>query len=188
MAMMAKNLLWSCAQIVEPRPQINPQRPNPQFGPPAVAHLYLLDPMAQSQSFVPEPWSSTQQPELDWLFNTGSVAQALAYRELFWPRFTEHDDCVFLFFDPEKCESWTNTLDGDKTRTEATVNHRHIADLFEEGQSASHEWLIALGRTLKQCWAAKLRLDFPERQFEVQFNETLAVNSTDYEITFYQQR
>src|SRR6058998_3439378 len=28
MAMMAKNLLWSCAQIVAPRPPINPQRPN----------------------------------------------------------------------------------------------------------------------------------------------------------------
>jgi len=28
MAMMAKNLLWSCAQIGAPRPPINPQRPN----------------------------------------------------------------------------------------------------------------------------------------------------------------
>src|SRR5256885_15745696 len=28
MAMMAKNLLWSCAPIVAPRPPINPQRPN----------------------------------------------------------------------------------------------------------------------------------------------------------------
>src|SRR5207247_11197770 len=28
MAMMAKNLLWSCAQIVAPRPPINPKRPN----------------------------------------------------------------------------------------------------------------------------------------------------------------
>src|SRR5436190_21187431 len=26
--MMAKNLSWSCAQIVAPRPPINPQRPN----------------------------------------------------------------------------------------------------------------------------------------------------------------
>src|SRR5436309_4004693 len=28
LAMMAKNLLWSCAPIVAPRPPINPQRPN----------------------------------------------------------------------------------------------------------------------------------------------------------------
>jgi hypothetical protein len=28
MAMMSKNLLWSCAQIVAPRPPVNPQRPN----------------------------------------------------------------------------------------------------------------------------------------------------------------
>jgi hypothetical protein len=28
MAMMSKSLLWSCAQIIAPRPPINPQRPN----------------------------------------------------------------------------------------------------------------------------------------------------------------
>src|SRR5436190_14945760 len=32
MAMTAKNLLWSCAQIVAPRPPINPQRPNHAIG------------------------------------------------------------------------------------------------------------------------------------------------------------
>jgi hypothetical protein len=147
-----------------------------------------LDLMAQSHSSVPEPWSTTDEPALDWLYNTGSVAQALAYSELFWPRFTEHDDCVFLLLDLEKYESWMKTLGHNKTQTEATLNYRHIADLFEDAQSASHEWLIALGRTLKQCWAAKLRLDFPHRRFEVQFDETFAADATDYEITFYQQR
>src|SRR5882724_8428309 len=48
MAMMAKNLLWSCAPIVAPRPPINPQRPNQAmertpkaFG---VAHLVPVRP------------------------------------------------------------------------------------------------------------------------------------------------
>jgi len=128
--------------------------------------------MAQSHSFVPEPWSATDEPELGWFYNTGSVAQALAYSELFWPRFTEHDDCVFLLFDLQKYDSWMKTLEGDKRQVEAALNHRHIADLFEDGESASHEWLIALGRILKQCWAAKLRSDFPHRQFDVQFDDT----------------
>lgn len=144
--------------------------------------------MAQSHSFVPEPWSSTDEPELDWLYNTGSVGQALAYSNLFWPHFTEHDDCVFLILDVEKYALWMETLGGNKTQAEATLNHRHIADLFEDAESAPHELLIALGRTLKQCWAAKLRLDFPNRRFEVQFDETLAADAIDYEITFYQQR
>ena len=78
--------------------------------------------MAQSHSFVPEPWSSTDQPELAWLYNTGSVAQALAYSELFWPSFTEHDDCVFLLFDLEKYESWMKTLEGNKTRADLLTN------------------------------------------------------------------
>ena len=144
--------------------------------------------MAQSHSFVPEPWSTTNEPELDWLYNTGSVAQALAYSELFWPRFTEHDDCVFLLLDVEKYESWMNRPEDNKTQAEATLNHRHIADLFEGGDSASHELLVALGRTLKQCWAAKLRLDFPRRRFEVQFDDAPATDAIEYEITFYQQR
>src|SRR4029077_1978584 len=56
MAMMAKNLLWSCAPIVAPRPPINPQRPNQSMKQrphcdmspvslpphPAVAYLYLV--------------------------------------------------------------------------------------------------------------------------------------------------
>src|SRR5258706_10247614 len=32
MAMLAKNLLWRCAQIVAPRPPINPQRPRKKLG------------------------------------------------------------------------------------------------------------------------------------------------------------
>ena len=144
--------------------------------------------MAQSHSFVPEPWSTTNEPELDWLYNTGSVAQALAYSELFWPRFNEHDDCIFLLLDVEKYESWMKTLEGNKTQAEATLNHRHIADLFEDGESASHELLIALGRILKQSWAAKLQRDFPHRRFGVQFDDTPVPDASDYEITFYQQR
>ena len=46
----------------------------------------------------------------------------------------------------------------------------------------------ALGRVLKQCWAAKLERDFPHRRFEVQFDDTAAADASDYEITFYQQR
>src|SRR2546423_1204535 len=47
--MMAKNLLWSCAQIVAPRPPINPQRPNHAMErTSAVAHLVLVRPMKTS--------------------------------------------------------------------------------------------------------------------------------------------
>src|SRR5260370_1771801 len=43
MAMMAKNLLWSCAQIVAPRPPINPQRPNETDAPnPAMTLLFHI--------------------------------------------------------------------------------------------------------------------------------------------------
>src|SRR5689334_21969397 len=98
--------------------------------------------MPQNSSFIPEPWCETDEPELDWLYNTGSVAQALAYGQLFWPRFIEHDDCVFLHLDLEKYKSWMEETNGNKTQIEAIMNHRHIADFFENAKSASHELLI----------------------------------------------
>ncbi|MEY2536278.1 MAG: hypothetical protein QOG67_18 [Verrucomicrobiota bacterium] len=144
--------------------------------------------MPEDHSFVPKPWSGTDEPAREWLYNTGSLEQALAYGELFWPHFVEHDDCVFLSLDLEKYKSWMTTLEGSKARVEAVLNHRHIADLFENTELASHDWLINLGRKLKQCWAAKLQLDFPERHFEVQFEERRSPAATDYEITFFQSR
>ena len=144
--------------------------------------------MSQDGSFVPEPWCTTDEPELDWLYNTGSIEQALAYSKLFWPSFIEHEDCVFLTFDDDKYRSWMAELHDDKARVEAMMNHRHIADVFEGAESAPHELLIGLGRILKQCWKAKLLLDFPQRRFEVQFDDRQSAAPSDYEITFYQPR
>src|SRR5438046_8015848 len=42
MAMMAKNLLWSCAQIVAPRLPINPLRPNHAMERTADRRVYLF--------------------------------------------------------------------------------------------------------------------------------------------------
>jgi hypothetical protein len=54
MAMMAKNLLWSCARIVAPRPPINPQRPNHahMLGGLRVSPLKTLFPEAMTPSQV----------------------------------------------------------------------------------------------------------------------------------------
>jgi hypothetical protein len=122
------------------------------------------------------------------LYNTGSAEQALAYSKLFWPAFVEYDDCVFLSLDLDKYHSWMAQFDNDKTGTESMLNHRHIGDMFEAGESTPHELLIRLGCILKQCWTAKLRADFPQRRFDVHFDDSAAADAIDYEITFCQVR
>jgi hypothetical protein len=143
--------------------------------------------MNPKQSFIPEPWLSSDRPALNWLYATGSIEQALAYAQLFWPEFVEHEDCVFLKCDLVGYSAWITRLP-TKADVEAMINHRHILDLFDAvNSSAPHEWLISLGLTLKECWKAKLNSQFPTRNFEIVFDQTLRPDPVDYQITFYQK-
>jgi hypothetical protein len=144
--------------------------------------------MTPTSSFVPEPWASGDDPAGEWLYVTGSIEQALAYAQLFWPPFVVHEDCVLLDRSVDGYAPWAERL-REKADIEAMLNHRHILDLFHDAVgSEPHDWLISLGRTLKDCWGAKLRLEFPDRRFEVVFDETPCADPVDYQITFYQQR
>ena len=144
--------------------------------------------MTQPCPFVPEPWSSSEQPAREWLYATGSIEKALAYAQLFWPHFVVHEDCVLLDLDLDGYDAWKERLPA-KSDIEAMLNHRHILDLFHDaGSHEPHEWLISLGCSLKQCWEAKLKLQFPDRKFEIVFDETRCADPIDYQITFYQSR
>jgi len=54
MAMMTKNLLWSCAQIVAPRPPINRQRANQTAMEPTARRGTTLLPVTTVLSPLPE--------------------------------------------------------------------------------------------------------------------------------------
>jgi hypothetical protein len=120
---------------------------------------------------------------MEWLYATGSVEQALACSDLFWPEFVEHEGCVFMERVADSFRGWSESL-GDPSKVEAMLNHRHICDLFE--RESSHNMMIGLGRVLRDAWTIKLARDFPERRFAVEFYDTPSENPTDYQITFYQ--
>jgi hypothetical protein len=144
--------------------------------------------MTEPRPLVPEPWSSSENPARDWLYATGSIEQALAYAELFWPKFAEHEGCVLLAESVDGYGPWAEQLKSP-TDIEVMLNHRHMVDLFQDSAGCEdHDRLIALGKTLKACWAAKLAFDFPGRRFEVIFDETRQPDSVDYQVTFCQQR
>jgi hypothetical protein len=124
-----------------------------------------------------------------WLANVGSLGQAIAYGELFWPSFVEHDGCILFAsrFNRDNFQSWVAATGGDRRAIEGVINHTHILDLFV--QHASHptrEQVVWLGRLLKEMWQAKVDRDFPGRGVVVSFPENAGDDLLGYEITVFQ--
>jgi hypothetical protein len=72
---------------------------------------------------------------------------------------------------------------------EATINHRHIIDIFPNSEfPANIPIIIYLGELLKEMWSCKLKIDFPERQFQIDFDSEEDGNLSRYEITLFQIR
>ena len=116
------------------------------------------------------------------------LAGLTAYRELFWPDFIERDGCVFLAFDEARYQEWLRTLEGDRARVEAMMNHRHIVDSLPQAvEEPSRDLVLAFGRLLREAWDAKLQRDFPDRKFVVSFPEDHSDDLIDYEVTFWQE-
>ena len=132
-----------------------------------------------------------------WLQGSGSFNLAVAFTSVFWPEFVTHDQSVFLApFDEARRKSYDGfrALEADGvadsiTRTEVTMNHQHIADLFiNDPDGPTREQVLYLGRTLKNIWELKLANEFPERKFVVSFPEDFSEDLSDYEITFWEER
>jgi hypothetical protein len=70
---------------------------------------------------------------------------------------------------------------------EAVLNHRHLFDLFLGSERPTRESVRHFGLVLKDMWTAKLRRDFPDRDFIVSFQEDFDLEVDD-PITFYTKR
>ncbi len=125
---------------------------------------------------------------LGWVGCVGGIEHAIAYGELFWPDFVAFDGCVLLAgFGGDSYRGFMSQTGGDRRAVEAVMNHRHVADIFSaSGREPARHQVVYLGRLLREMWAAKLRRDFPEKEFVVAFHEEHSENLLDYEITFYQ--
>ena len=60
-------------------------------------------------------WVDDLSP-VGWLANVGSLGQAIAYAELFWPSFVEHDGCILFAerFEQANFQSWVAATGDDK--------------------------------------------------------------------------
>ena len=113
------------------------------------------------------------------------------FRQIVWPDFIEHDDCIFAVderpFPVSIYRDWFVSLNGDRPRIEAVMNHEHIVDLLEGYVSdPDRDLILQIGRFLRDAWTTKLMHDFPNRSFTVLFDESDTDDLVDYEITFFQ--
>jgi hypothetical protein len=141
---------------------------------------------------IPElaEWNNGKGIDIDsWISCIGRFDQAIGYGKVFWPDFAIHDDCVlFAPVSVAAFDDWVRHTGGSKRSVEATMNHRHILDLFQGGrENVTRAAILHLGRLLKDMWACKLRRDFPGRHIMVDFSEEYTEDLVDYQITIYHE-
>lgn len=123
----------------------------------------------------------------DWAGAEGTYEHAIGYSFYFWPEFIAVGDYVLRAdpYEPENLRSWEKATDNNRQAIEAVLNHVHICDLHSEGEPSETQ-VRYLGRTLKEMLEAKLARDFPDRSFEVDFNDEPGLDLIDYQVTFWQ--
>lgn len=144
--------------------------------------------MANDPDLIPETklWNNGRgiDPE-DWICLSGSYDLAVGYSFIFWPEFVTIDEYVLRQGSTEaNLRAWEEKGYG-RSGIEAVINHIHIADIH--GQSVASEiQLRRLGRVLQSIYRLKLAADFPDRSFEVHFNDEDGLDPISYELTFFQ--
>jgi hypothetical protein len=123
----------------------------------------------------------------DWIGCVGSFELAIGYSLIFWPRFVLVDGHVLRQgFDDDIFNGCRKPGSSDRGAVEALMNHLHILDLHSREEAETEAQLRYLGRVLKNIHEAKLRSDFPNRRFTVEFNDQPGLDLVDYQLTFWQ--
>ena len=131
-----------------------------------------------------------------WISCVGRYDHFLGYISILWPDFVLFDNCIFYGIpDAKSYQEFMEMLHGNKTEVERVMNHQHIADMFRNsGFHLTEKDAIFIGTNLREMWSCKLKTDFPERRFNVEFISSgeLSGESDEsllrYVATFSQQR
>ena len=144
----------------------------------------------ESTDLVPETraWRNGEDVTLqEWIHAVGSFDHMIAYAELFWPDFVEHDGCILRRSGEASYQGFMEQTGCDKEAVEAVINHVHVIELvYQPDSPPTDDQLVYLGRMLKEMVKAKLAKEFPDRQFVVGFEEE-GDSVYDYVVTFHQK-
>jgi hypothetical protein len=123
-----------------------------------------------------------------WIGCVGNFELAAGYSFIFWPSFIEFEGYIFREsgFCEDNLRAWERSTSNDRQAVEAVINHVHLLDLHSYGTPATEPQLRYLGRVLRDILDTKLKRDFPDRSFQVTFNDEPDLDLIDYEVTFWQ--
>ena len=144
-------------------------------------------------ALIPEmrDWNNGNGIDIDsWVGCMANHKILIGCARMLWPDFVEHDGCILRgdSVDEANYQAFMKQANGNKTTVEATMNHRHIMDLFAT-ERPTRELIIHVGKLMKEIWQAKLEHDFPGRKITVWFPEEDDLEDLlDYQVTFFQER
>jgi len=151
--------------------------------------------MTDYNKLIPElkDWNNGKGIDVkSWIGCVGDFQKAIGYSTIFWPKFVEVEGCVVRDGVPaENLKQWIEHYKGDLESVEAMVNHLHISDLHHDGgEDVLPERLKYLGNVLREIYECKLKRDFPDKKFIVEFEDTPQTpgDTLDYILTFSQER
>lgn len=124
-----------------------------------------------------------------WTDCSGNFDLAVGYCTLFWPEFEVVGDYLLVKgHSKENIESFEGVT--SPLGVEWVLNHIHIADLHCRAEPpVSVQHCLILGNTLKEIYAAKLAVEFPDRPCEVEFYiPEDADDLQEYQVSFWQKK
>jgi hypothetical protein len=143
-------------------------------------------------SLIPElkDWNNGAGIDIgSWIGCAGNFELAIGYSTIFWPQFVEFEGYVLREgFSIESLRSFeSGSCKGRRSSVEAAMNHLHVADIQHYGcEGANRERLVYLGRVLREIYTVKLSWQFPDRNFEVSFDDSNVDTLDGYQLTFFQ--
>lgn len=150
----------------------------------------MTDPPTDFDSLIPElsRWNGGAGISAeDWIGCVGNYPLAIGYSLVFWPRFVRFERYVLRDgFSEESLRGFERQAGSSRASVEWVMNHLHMADIHCNAEAATEAQLRYLGRVLKQIHAVKLRADFPDLRFTVEFNDEPDLDPVDYQMSFWQ--
>jgi hypothetical protein len=122
-----------------------------------------------------------------WIGCVGNYPLAIGYSLVFWPRFVRFGDYVLREgFSEGALRGFAKQPGSCRSSVEWVMNHVHPIDIHCNETDVGEAQLRYLGRVLKEIHDVKLRADFPDLRFEVEFNDEPGLDPADYQMSFWQ--
>jgi hypothetical protein len=120
---------------------------------------------------------------LYWLIQDKKIGSEIFFKflEFYWPSFTKKNE--FIFLKEKYSEEEFNRLINEKDNPEYWINMLTVDDFFSETNDGAEKSAI-LAKALVEIWTVKLKNDFPEKKFIVEYLSDKEYG--DYGLTFYQ--